>query len=145
MDINGLISTKVVGQLFMAIFQSNVSRNWFRLAARSQETAKQLTNSTLETQQRGACFCLASALQKWFYETSIDPMGAKVAVPTLVLWGKADRTHRHSNPRGVLQHVAEGMVTVEEFEGIGHFSDFEQPDIFCDRVHQFLSREPSRL
>lgn len=56
-------------------------------------TIRELLDITWETQSRGACFCLASALQKLFYTVDKFP-SIRLTQPTLVLWGNLDKTHR---------------------------------------------------
>jgi pimeloyl-ACP methyl ester carboxylesterase len=139
MDIKRTISTPIIGQIFLASLRDKISRNWFRAATRSKQKAEELTRISLESHARGGCFCLASALQGMFYQRGNDELPDKISTPALVLWGVADRTHRPTNRKGLLENLDSEKVIWEEFSEIGHFPDLEQPDIFCDRVRDFLS------
>ncbi len=64
----------------------------------------------------------------------------------LNIWGRADRTHRRSDPHGSLRLAPRGRLV--ELEGVGHFPDLEQPTRFEEEVMRFVEDEevwrPSR-
>ena len=110
MDINGLLKTKIVGQLFLHFFKKKLSEKWLTLAIMDRAKSKYpfppiqtncchstLKKIVLESQNRGACFCLASAFQKMFYERQKGPLMPHLDIPTLLIWGKNDKTHRRTD------------------------------------------------
>jgi len=139
MDMKGAISTKIIGQFFLITMKRKITQIWFFLASASKENAKKFRDIAWETQHRGACFCLSSALQKMFYEVNRFP-SLKISQPTLVLWGMADKTHRRTNKKSIFEYLDESKVTYEEFEAIGHFPDLEQPKVFLEKLKDFISK-----
>ena len=49
---------------------------------------------TMDSQDRGALFSLATCFQKLFYTRKSAPSFGPIVQPTLLLWGCSDRTHK---------------------------------------------------
>ena len=83
----------------------------------------------------GGCFCLASLMQA--YERGGKPVSGQVSVPTAIVWGPRDRTHRASDPERSVPGAE--VVTMPE---CGHSPELEDPEGF---THWLLSWHKDRV
>ncbi len=132
-DPRGLLRMPVVGQAMMALGQRRMARGWYRAALPKGYSDEPFLDPALESFDRGACFCLGSAFQGLFrgQTTELEP----VEKPTLAVWGTADRTHRPSEPRSLLEHAPGAEVV--ELDGVAHFPDLERPERFSELLRDF--------
>jgi pimeloyl-ACP methyl ester carboxylesterase len=132
-DTGGLMRTPFVGQAVMAVGSRAVARRWYASAlprGHAAATATAFTAPADQALRRGAAFCLASLTQSWF--RAGDPLLPPVHKPAVVLWGGADRTHRHSTPDSALRYVPRGLVALDA--DAGHFPDLERPERLRDAL-----------
>jgi pimeloyl-ACP methyl ester carboxylesterase len=80
----------------------------------------------------GAAFSLASAFQRFLVPSTIIPV---TNVPTLALWGLADRSHA-STDRASSAALSRDCRIVELL-AIGHFPELEDPARFAELVREF--------
>jgi pimeloyl-ACP methyl ester carboxylesterase len=132
-DRGGLVRRPVVGQALLAVGKRRVARRWYRAALSHQSQADKFIGPCLDAFDEGACFCLASGFQANFAR---DIGFAPVEQPVLVLWGLADRTHRHSDKSSVLQYAPHAQWV--EFADAGHFPELEQPARFAEVAGAFI-------
>jgi len=74
--------------------------------------------------------------QPYMYNPQLPRWLARIAVPTLVLWGASDRVVRPDYGRAYA-----GLIPGARFELIqeaGHHPEIEQPEAFADLVAGFL-------
>jgi pimeloyl-ACP methyl ester carboxylesterase len=64
----------------------------------------------------------------------------RIRVPTLLLWGTADRIL--SQPYGEAYCAAIPGARLEPIERAGHFPHLEQPEEFAQRILAFVDRTP---
>ncbi len=139
MDIRGLLSTKLIGQMLMMFGKNFMTKKWFNLASGSQSAAKSFTDQAIQCNNHGAAFCLASALQELFYNVKSDPLqNVALDQPALILWGCKDRSHKPTDRKAILQYLDKKKVDFKEYNSIGHFPDLEQEDEFVKQVKEFL-------
>ena len=82
----------------------------------------------------GACFCLASALQR--YLTDVPPRLAAVKQPSLIFWGEGDRSHRRTDKASSRIYCPEADEVFAAHAG--HFPELEQPELFAQKIRQWL-------
>jgi pimeloyl-ACP methyl ester carboxylesterase len=108
-DRRGVIRTPVLGQAVMAAGSRLVARRWYRAALPRGYPAHRSAAFAVPADQAlraGAVFCLASLTQAWFAGAAPDLV--PVDLPAVVLWGGADRTHRHSSPGSASVYLPSG-------------------------------------
>ncbi|KVK73688.1 MULTISPECIES: alpha/beta fold hydrolase [Burkholderia] len=135
-DARSLLSTPFVGQCACAFGARKIGIGWFRQAMakdRYREFAPMLDTSF----DHGAFCCLGSLWQR-FYDDA--PRAVQVRQPTLLTWGAADRTHRHSCKWSIAQHVPHA-VRHPGFEHAGHSPELEESDAFATLVLDWLTAE----
>jgi len=133
-DRGGLIATPVVGQLLMKARPRWVTRQWYEVALPSGRNREPFLQPALSALEGGGTLSLASAFQA--LRGAAPPASGPILHPTLVVWGSADRTHRRTDRRSILEHVPRAAIV--EFETSGHFPELEDPGRFCDLLHRFV-------
>ena len=133
-DSKGILQTPFVGQLLTSFGKRRVARSWYRAALPRGADPGPFLRPALHAFDDGASYCLASAFQAATRER--DPRLRRVRQPALVVWGDADRTHRRTDKRSILEYVPHADWT--QFDAAGHFPDLEQPERFRDELLHFL-------
>jgi pimeloyl-ACP methyl ester carboxylesterase len=67
--------------------------------------------------------------------------GARIAVPTLLVWGDEDRTFVDDFPLRMKEHAADPQIA--RLPGIGHWSTMQRPKLANDAIARFLSELPA--
>ncbi len=133
-DLMGLVGTPVIGQLLLAAAPRWVARKWYAVALPEAKAAEAFARIGLEALSHGACFCLASGLQR----LRASPPGLRpVGRPAMVVWGSADRTHRRTDKSSSRAYFAEARW--HEFPSAGHFPELEDPERFAKILHGFVA------
>ena len=71
-------------------------------------------------------------------EATADPPAARIAHPTVVVWGEADPVMRAAWSDRLPEYFAD--VTLRLLPGVGHFVPIEAPDEVVAAVHEALAR-----
>src|SRR5439155_1186770 len=108
-DRRGLLQTPWLGQLAMSFGKRRVARGWYRAALPPGADPAPFLAPALAAFERGGAYCLASAFQA-ACRTPAPRLGP-VRQPALVVWGGADRTHRRTDKRSILEYVPRGGRT----------------------------------
>lgn len=132
MDPKGRLRTAYLGQLAIKFRAKKLSRLWINYATAKEFNAEHFNTVTQQALKGGAAYPLASMYQLWGKELADGGLDA----PTLVVWGKQDRSHQDTDPRCSLEHAHEAEII--EFNDCGHFSELENPRAFVERVRPFL-------
>lgn len=123
-DSNKLLGRPIAGQLMMATKANQVADSWYRAALPKGADPTPFLHPAVDALNHGGCYCLASAFQNFRRENG--KRRREVRQPVTMFWGSADRTHRHSNPQGLLEHVPHADIRI--LEGCGHFPDLERTE-----------------
>jgi pimeloyl-ACP methyl ester carboxylesterase len=117
----GLFVTPLLGQALMWAAPSQVAERWFRFAVPGRGFA----DASRAVYHQGGAFCLAALMQS-LRGISAGEIGIP-GVPTTIVWGDADRTHRKTDKESSRLWNAE----VVHFPDATHCPDLEQPDAFA--------------
>ncbi|HSN84430.1 MAG TPA: alpha/beta hydrolase [Polyangiales bacterium] len=124
-DPKRLLRTPVVGQLMLAFRRRDVAATWYRMSTSDPSFRAPFIEAANEAFAFGGCFCLASLMQG--YARGPAPPSTELTVPTAVVWGPRDRTHRQSDPAQSAPGAK--VVTMPE---CGHSPELEDPERFVD-------------
>lgn len=128
-DSRRVLRTPGLGQLVNRVFRDRIVRIWYRNALADPGLAGSYTAKALSALHEGARFPLATAFQRIRMD---DLPTEKLHQPALVVWGERDRSHRHSDPAGMDDHV-EG-TDIRRFPASGHFPELEDRITFSKVV-----------
>lgn len=126
-DPQGILGTPLFGQVALNALKRKRAPDWFKAAVGHRPMFKDIVATTDEAFAHGACFCLASAFQR--YLTDEAPPLTPLAQPALIVWGLKDRSHATTD-RSTSNQLAPGAPVVEIAEA-GHFPELEQPEEFA--------------
>ena len=126
-DPKRLLRTPVLGQLMLALRRRDVAATWYRMSTSDKRFREPFIQAANEAFAFGGCFCLASLMQG--YPRGRAPEPVELSVPTSVVWGARDRTHRRSDPNASMPGAE--VITMPE---CGHSPELEDPEGFVDRL-----------
>jgi pimeloyl-ACP methyl ester carboxylesterase len=132
-DKRGLLSTPVIGQLALQILKRKRAPKWLAAAVGRREKLSLFAETSDTAFSHGACFCLASAFQR--YLTDVSPVLTAIAQPALVIWGEADQSHCHTDKSSTKLYCPNSKDV--RFEAAGHFPELEEPEIFAEEVREW--------
>ena len=124
-DPRRVVRTPFVGQALMALRRRSVAASWYRACTAEKRFREPFLAAANEAFAHGGCFCLASVMQG--FERSPDPGSLALPIPTAVVWGPKDRTHRKSVP----ERSTPGAEVVR-FAECGHSPELEAPRRFTE-------------
>ena len=136
LDLGGILSKPVIGQLALRALRRKVPRTWFGAAVGRRELLAEFVETADVAMTEGACFCLASVFQR--YLTDEAPVPGPVRQPAMVIWGEADRSHRKTDKASTLTLLPGARE--ERFEKAGHFPELEEPERFAAVVREWVDR-----
>lgn len=134
MDPKRQLRTPVVGQLMMRLGAKKLTSFWYRFATPKAFDHQVLDDIAQAQIKRGAAYSLASMLQTW----DAAMRDAALQMPTLVIWGRQDRSHAETDPNSSLAHAAGADICCVDH--CGHFPDLEDPVHFAGLVKPFLAK-----
>ena len=117
----------VVGQVAAWFMRRKAAHGWYRMALPGTTDAKPYQDKALQALSNGACYCLAGVVQGLAREHAASVNG--VATPCTMIWGPADRSHKYTDPKSLLECVPRAEIV--QFEDCGHFPELEQPERFA--------------
>jgi pimeloyl-ACP methyl ester carboxylesterase len=130
-----ILHVPYVGQSIVAGFARKLSSGWYDTALPSNSERKlQFVEYADQALKAGGCFCLASLVQG--LSRTQDNEISEVSVPTLLIHGNKDRSHRHTDFTSLRDHAPKAEVVT--FQGCGHFPDLERPQEYAKHVKQFV-------
>ncbi len=132
-DWMGMVGTPFLGQLLLASAPGWMARKWYEIALPKPVDTEKFAQTGLDALNHGACFCLASGLQQL---RSTAPALDSVDVPSMVIWGTADRTHRRTDKGSSRSYFPDALW--HEFSTAGHFPELEEPERFAGLLREFV-------
>ena len=139
-DRHGLLRRPVIGQLALAALRRKRARAWYQAALGTPSLLDAFTAATLHNFDQGGCFCLASGFQDFLrdHHGLLKP----VKQQALILWGRADASHRHSEPKGAASFAPNAQLAC--LDGVGHFPELEAPAAVLTQIRSFVDKGTAR-
>lgn len=121
-SIPGILKMPVVGQITNALFAKKFADIWYRYALPRHHQSRHAYAEMAKTSlAKGGCFCLSSLVQGLNKDRK-SQLNLN-AVPTTLVWGSKDFTHRKTDKTSILHHI--NHCEIIEFEHCGHFPELE--------------------
>lgn len=119
----------VIGQLLQFTQRRKIAAGWYHAALARREDRPRFKEVAANAFDAGACFCLPSVVQGVSREPEWPAVLQGVTLPTTLVWGAADRSHKPSDPAGIQRHLPQADVRV--WAHCGHFPDLEDEAAFA--------------
>lgn len=116
-----------IGQAAMWLVRRRAADGWYDSALPRGVDRQPFRAIARRAFDHGACWCLASINQGLRREDVHALRG--VQVPGTLVWGAADRSHRHTDPCSLRDLLPQAEILT--FADAGHFPDLEQAERFA--------------
>ena len=131
-----ILHVPYLGQAIVAGLSRQLSSGWYDKALPpSSEHKSQFVEYADQALRAGGCFCLASLVQG-LRRTKDSEINA-ISVPTLLIYGNRDRSHKHTDFTSLRDHAPNAEII--KFQGCGHFPDLERPREYSEYVKWFVN------
>jgi len=124
------IQTPVVGQLLNRFARRKLAHVWYGMSMPDKPQRAEFRKTAAHALDHGACFCLAGVVQGLSRAQTDELSGVKV--PTTLLWGDSDKSHKHTRAESLLELLPQAQI--RHLPDCGHFPELEQPDVYVREV-----------
>ncbi len=132
-NVPKIIRIPYIGQAINAGMSSRLATKWFDMSLPKNAPEKEVfVEHALSALHSGGCFCLASIVQGM--QNLGDNELSDIEVPTTMVWGNKDWTHRDTKFESLREHVPH--CEIHEFADCGHFPNLEQPKAFAALIRE---------
>ncbi|MEM7484531.1 MAG: alpha/beta hydrolase [Bacteroidota bacterium] len=131
-SIPRILRFPVIGQIANAFSEKKFAKIWYKYALPKSTDKTEYQNTALTALKNGGCFCLSSLVQG--LEKEVNKKLMVDNVPTTLIWGGKDFTHRNTDKDSILQHVPNCEIV--EFNDCGHFPELEQTEKYISLIHE---------
>ena len=122
------VRTPVIGQVLVRATRRRVAHGWYAAALPDQDRRAPFRTVADTALAQGGCFCLAGVVQGLMRARQQDLEG--VRQPVTLLWGDADKSHRHTRAESLTALVPQAQI--QHFPGCGHFPDLERTQQYLE-------------
>jgi pimeloyl-ACP methyl ester carboxylesterase len=133
-DRKRILRKPIFGQLALMVLKKKRVGDWYSSVIANSNNSKAFSSDTLDQFNHGACFCLASAFQKYIF--SADPTLTTPSQPTLSVWGGDDKSHSFTDIKGIKTLIPH--ATCVTFDDCGHSPEIENPLRFSNLLKSFI-------
>jgi pimeloyl-ACP methyl ester carboxylesterase len=138
-DPLGLFRIPVAGQLLNWVASGPLERLWLDRAEPDAARRARIEVTRRERMDHGCLYCLASGLQA---TRRTDPFrGARLDIPSALIWGGADRSHGPTPPTSFACYLS-GPVLFE-LPAAGHFPELTSPETLVQAVRDVAGPGPA--
>jgi len=122
----------VIGQVVNIFSEKKFAKVWYKYALPKNTDKLKYQNTALNALKNGGCFCLSSLVQG--LEKEINKSLKIEGIPTSLIWGLKDFTHKATDKKSILQHIPNCEII--EFEDCGHFPELEATEKFVSLINE---------
>lgn len=135
-DRNRLLRVPVVGGILSRLARRGIAERWYDAALPPGADLAPFLGPANRAFDQGAAFPIGPALRA--LEREEPPRLHGATQPALLVWGKADRTHRRSDPASLRAALPQAdLLTLDA----GHFPELEAPEAFAEAILAWLDRK----
>ena len=135
-SIPNMLKMPFVGQLANAIYRKKLAQIWYKYSLPKNYDSRKVYAQTAQTSlSNGGCFCLSSLVQGLSKDKKSELK--LIGVPTTLVWGSLDFTHRKTDKDSIKQHVTNCEVI--EFKNCGHFPELESTSDYVKLIKERLN------
>jgi pimeloyl-ACP methyl ester carboxylesterase len=134
-NIPKVLRYPVVGQIVNSFSEKKFAKTWYRYALPKETDKSAFVATSLDNLNKGGCFCL-SGLVQGLEKESLSKLNV-LDVPSTLIWGTKDYTHRNTDHTSILEHLPNCEII--EFENCGHFPELEDTNRYSQLLKEKLN------
>ena len=134
-NIPKILRYPVIGQIVNAFSEKKLAKIWYKYALPKETDKSTFVNTSIRMLNNGGCFCL-SGLVQGLEKESLSKLNV-LEVPSTLVWGTKDYTHRRTNNKSILEHLPNCEII--EFENCGHFPELEDTNRYIELLKEKLN------
>jgi pimeloyl-ACP methyl ester carboxylesterase len=136
-SIPDVLKIPFVGQLANALFAKKLADIWYTYSLPKNHSSRHEYAQTAKASlAEGGCFCLSSLVQGLSKDRKSELN--LVGVPTTLVWGSRDFTHRKTDKSSIQKHVRNCEII--EFEQCGHFPELENRTDYVKLIKEKMTK-----
>lgn len=124
----------IIGELLNSISEKKLTEKWYKIAYPKNADTSKVTNIAFNSFDRGSCFCLSGLVQG--IKKDIEDDLIVVGVPSTLVWGNKDYSHRNSDFNSIVKHLPD--CNIVEFNDCGHFPELESTKKYIELINEEL-------
>lgn len=134
-NIPKILRRPIVGQIVNSFSEKKLAKTWYKYALPKETDKSNFIDISLGMLNQGGCFCLSSLVQGLEKERLLKLN--VLDVPSTLIWGTKDYTHRKTNKSSILEHLPKCEII--EFETCGHFPELEDSNRYIGLLKEKLN------
>jgi len=131
-SIPTVLKYPVIGQIANSFFEKKFAKIWYKYALPKSTDKTEYRDTAISALEKGGCFCLSSLVQG--LEKEINKTLYIHNIPTTLIWGSQDYTHRNTDRNSILEHIPNCEII--EFKNCGHFPELEETEKYVSLIHE---------
>jgi pimeloyl-ACP methyl ester carboxylesterase len=134
-NVPRVIRTPVLGQVLTRAARRKFAHSWYGMSMPDKPQRAAFRATADHALAHGGCFCLAGVVQGLGRAQDQELRG--IRQPVTLLWGDADRSHRHTQAESLQSLLPQAQI--QHFTDCGHFPDLERPQQYAEIALAALS------
>ena len=134
-SIPNALKYPIIGQLVNSFTEKKFANIWYKYALPKETNITQYQEKAINSIKAGGCFCLSGLVQALIRDKSTTL--SITGIPTTLVWGMNDFTHRETNTESIKQHIPNCEII--EFDKCGHFPELEHTVKFVKLINERLT------
>jgi len=127
-----MLKIPIVGQILNGLSEKKLANIWYKYALPKSTPKKEYQDKAIKALEKGGCFCLSSLVQG--LEKEKDKKLSILNIPTTLIWGSKDFTHRNTDKNSIRKHIPNCEII--EFKDCGHFPELEQTEKYVELINE---------
>jgi pimeloyl-ACP methyl ester carboxylesterase len=136
-NIPKVLTYPIIGQLANISIEKKFAKVGYKYLLPKGTDLTSYENKALHSLNHGGCYCIASLVQGLTAE--LDNTLKLLDIPTTLIWGTKDYTHRKTNKSAILAHLP--LCEIIEFDNCGHYPELENTNHFVKLVNERLQNK----
>lgn len=126
------LTIPVLGEFVNMLLEKKMANSWYKYALPKDSEVRDYQIKAVKAIKTGGCFCLSGLVQG--LDNDLNSKLLALNVPSTLVWGTSDFTHRNTDSKSVLKHLPNCEII--EFKNCGHFPELENTENFVKLVHE---------
>jgi pimeloyl-ACP methyl ester carboxylesterase len=134
-NIPKILNYPIIGQISNILIESQFVEKGYKYLLPKETDKTEFIKKSLNSLKNGGCNCLSSLVQGLKPDLKLKLLS--IEIPTTLIWGTKDFTHRKTNNKSILEHIPNCEII--EFDNCGHYPELENTSEFVNIVNKKLN------